>query len=782
MSSDIAFLLTISGTDPTMIGTPGEDIAWQATQEFTSRSSQPSPAMLPERKKRQSSGTEAARSLLGKSSYPFPESSRGMSNEAFTDDDGNVIHVGPSEKRGNKVTGGGEADGKLDLGVHGGNTEEEGGWIDERGEGTPILASDEIIKRPGSAYMQPAVPPDAERITADDYYDSDQPDSRRNSMRVPSRPSSRPNSMHGEYHGGSLSRFMSREEHFGSGMHTPLEEIEEYEPLIPEGEEEQAPKPKVLLKRPGLEHHHFPSQDIWEDTPLSLQYSTTVETPEPPREMKAVAPPPPSTSTAFETPEQEQQRRDQNPHDMFSDSKTFIKPQYKPGVKEEMEGRPGIQRFPSRDIWEDTPDSMRLVTTVNSPQMDETKSPPEDRPTTTALPGSQDDADARATTGITQAIKPQIPSRPHRKSRLAEEVRPEGLEDSQKDESATRDIAVVGGEKQLSPDKAKAPAVPDRPKPTIPARPARPSRTEQDGAPLAKSTSVDSQASTETVTSPPVPKAKPVVPARPAGEKIASLKAGFMNDLNNRLKLGPQGPPPKTKEIEPEVAEETQKAPLADARKGRAKGPTRRKPAASPSAAAAAIDERPAALSMSAVSTTWHIDENDALQVPSVTATPPETEPKVDIPALEKALTQNEESNTTEPTLAEPMSPEKAEVPTLEKALTQNEEHNTAEPTLAEPMSPEKAEASLSTQPEEPTGKEDHLPEISQPPEAADEQKAKQSELEAALRDAGAAPAPAEVEKADMATQQATEGEADRTITAVELQPSAELEDAAKVA
>ena len=50
-----------------------------------------------------------------------------------------------------------------------------------------------------------------------------------------------------------------------------------------------------------------------------------------------------------------------------------------------------------------------------------------------------------------------------------------------------------------------------------------------------------------------------------------------MSDLDSRLKLGPQGPKPQEK-AEPEVEEE--KAPLADARKGRAKGPARRKPVA----------------------------------------------------------------------------------------------------------------------------------------------------------------------------------------------------------
>ena len=79
---------------------------------------------------------------------------------------------------------------------------------------------------------------------------------------------------------------------------------------------------------------------------------------------------------------------------------------------------------------------------------------------------------------------------------------------------------------------------------------------------------------------PPTVKAKPTVPARPGGSKIAALQAGFMSDLNNRLKLGPQGPQKPAEPTEEEKVEE--KAPLADARKARAKGPARRKPAVSP--------------------------------------------------------------------------------------------------------------------------------------------------------------------------------------------------------
>ena len=718
-----------------MIGTPSQEIAFMATDEYASRMSspKPSPAPLTESEKRSSSGSQhAVRSPLRKTSFPFNETKHIGADDALETEDEGVVHVDPPERNASKITGGGAADNTIDLGPRAGNTDEEGGWFDERGEGTPILASDETLKRPGSAYMQPAVNPEGEEYESDNaYYDS----SRRSSLRVPSRPTSRPNSMHGEYSGGNLYRFMSHDEHHASGMGTPLEEIEEYDPLFPEGEEdEQKPKPVAARKRPGLEHHHFPSQDIWEDTPSSLQYHTTVETPEPPREKKAIAPPPPKPS-AFETPEEEQKRRDLNPESMLSDNKTFTKPHFKAGVQEELEShRPGMQRFPSQDIWEDTPDSMRLVTTVSGPQMDETKSPPDDRPTTAAIPGSQDDAGARATTGLTQVMRP---SKSHRRSKLAEEIKPDIP--PAKEDSRGKEVPDLG-EKPVSPDKAKAPAIPDRPKPTVPARPARPSRSEDTdaaGAPLTKALSAESQASDDTVTAPPVPKTKPVVPARPGGQKIAVLQAGFMNDLNKRLQLGPQGLPPKSKEVEPEMAEETQKAPLADARKGRAKGPAKRKPAASPSAPTA--EEKPVALSMSSPLTVFHIDQNEELQVPG--------------PGLESQA-----------------SDVASDVPVLEKVLTANVTHNTEEPALSKPMSSENAEATFSTHPPGSIGAPGDEPEPSITMDSAEKQKSTEPELQASLANAEAAPAPDdEVEKKEeILADAATAPSGDTSLSAVD--------------
>ena len=133
-----------------MVSTPGEEVAWGATEEYMARYTSPKPSPLPTsegQKRRSSSGNQpSAQSPLRKTSFPF-STKRRVSNEAVENDDG-VVHVDAPERKWNKVTGGGEVDGTLDLGPRGGNTEERGGWFDEQGYGTPILASDEVLKRP----------------------------------------------------------------------------------------------------------------------------------------------------------------------------------------------------------------------------------------------------------------------------------------------------------------------------------------------------------------------------------------------------------------------------------------------------------------------------------------------------------------------------------------------------------------------------------------------------------------------------------------------------------
>jgi hypothetical protein len=193
----------------------------------------------------------------------------------------------------------------------------------------------------------------------------------------------------------------------------------------------------------------------------------------------------------------------------------------------------------------------------------------------------------------TETKQPQIPTRPAKKSQSED----------------------------TAPSEARQPPnVLGKPKPHIPARPSKLRGSDaSEEAPLTKSISKES---IESAGAAPAVKAKPAVPARPAGGKIAALQANFMSDLNKKLGLGPQAP--KKEETEEPKAEEV-KAPLADARKGRARGPQRRRPGVSPSGsgeegvAATAPTSAPSrpvfSFTISRPQTIWEVDEG-VLSVP----------------------------------------------------------------------------------------------------------------------------------------------------------------------
>jgi hypothetical protein len=494
-----------------------------------------------------------------------------LRNEAGQEvnDKGEVIHIDPPAHRSSKVHGGGYDPPTEDLGPEGGNTAEKGGWVTERGYGTPILASDELKKHPDAEWRQPAVSPELERHGNEYTLNEDGNPQYVTKQRTHSRSSSRNSSTQQQ-------RVISSPAQFDRGG-TPLESHKEYEPLFPEDEEDtKKPKSQVdKLKRPSVARHQFPSQDVWEDTPGSLQLETTVDTPQEPEEPKTaggnndVSP-----AKVFEDPNTEEQRKNQIDKE---DQKSFLPEHTRQfaaenkllgKVRDETPGRPGTQqRFPSQDIWEDAPSHNYLETTVSTPQMEDSSEYAEDSP-------------------IDQ--KPPVPARPSVPARPAK--------------------------RESSADDKKAPIIPDRPKPQIPARPSKPSTGSSEKVPTAESQAGENES--------PQPKAKPPVPARPAGSKIAALQAGFLKDLNSKLGLGPH-PPPKVKEPEEEEEEaEKEAAPLPDARKGRAKGPQRRKPAASPSPVAAATITAEVAvprqsLSFGPVTAIWSFGEDGSLDVPA---------------------------------------------------------------------------------------------------------------------------------------------------------------------
>lgn len=518
--------------------------------------------------------------------------------ESETEDD--ELQVAPSNSRKSKARGNGYGSSAEDLGSQSGSIDEE------RTYGVPILAADEVARTPGAGFMEPAVSP-APSQRGSSYYPGLDSEGHgglklgsRSGSASNSRPSSRPGSI----------RFSTHDED-RENMHTPLEDVDEYEPLFPDEDGNQERRPVTAADRLKLREQmkRFPSKDIWEDTPDSAQLQASVDSPEPANEqpdpvMKA-------PSATFETPEQEGARKgevsEKERAKLIPREERLAKSNFKPHIRDEMH-RPHLShRFPSRDIWEDSPDSARLETTVGDSPANYVQSPTDagleagavvqtsGAPKEGVMSGEQ--PRDNATVGAA-AAKPTIPPRPNKDKATPEEmgIQPPSIparppKRLHQVPPADAQVPIAPSKlkesspvepNQISPTEArKGPVLPERSKPQIPARPAKPvGRESSETVPLSKITSAssigsDGPSDKEVPSVPGAPKPKPAVPARPAGGKIASLKAGFLSDLDSRLKLGPQGPKPQEK-AEPEVTEE--KAPLADARKGRAKGPARRKP------------------------------------------------------------------------------------------------------------------------------------------------------------------------------------------------------------
>ena len=282
------------------------------------------------------------------------------------------------------------------------------------------------------------------------------------------------------------------------------------------------------------------------------------------------------------------------------------------------------QRFPSRDVWEDTPDSLQLSTTVGSPQVeDDAAMSPQlgtEEKATTGPPTANDVGLAASSLGI--ASKPSIPAKPSLTK---------VLDSSEKSQPAIP-------ERPSKRADTTSPPVPVKSKPVVPARPSKPiPRESSENVSLSQVTSNSSAKSVGSDQSgAAAAKPKPPVPSRPMGSKIAALQGGFLSDLNKKLGLGPQAP--KKEEVvseEPEV--EKEKAPLVDARKGRARGPARRAPAKSPTPAVQAPVDNSTVCGICTASTLWQIDpEEDLLSVPSTTE---EKEPIPETKATESETT-----------------------------------------------------------------------------------------------------------------------------------------------
>jgi hypothetical protein len=485
------------------IGTPSEEVGFQASEEYATRIATP-----------HHPSAEAG--------APGSDDASGSASPA---DDG-TIHI--DENRHSGSFGDGQDDRDEDRPHH----------------PAPILASDEVQKHGSAHDMHAAVEPPPER-SGSNY-----------EMEKPTSPPSRPTSLR-----NVASPLPSK-----ATKETQVEEqIPDDEPLFKEAQPATDDNTAASDSGPSARHHkhQFPSKDVWEDSPQSVHYTATVSTPEVDEGGWDKKREEPARADA-ETPQQAFARRfealaEQEAGagiDPFTDHRKPATPPAMPPHQEvnPQSGRPAIgHRFPSKDVWEDAPESHMHQTTVSIPQQEEEEAAPQ--------------------------AKPSVPARPQPKPKP------------------------VLSDEQIH----HKPPISDRPKPQIPARPSK----------LSSSTTPSSHAE-EAVSKP-----KPAVPAR-LGGKIAALQAGFMSDLNKRLQLGPQAPQKKEEAAAQDAVEEVKdKAPLSDARKGRARGPQRRAPGKSPAPAVAeSAQEKPAeatsvpSFSFSLLSTSWTIDpEHGSLEV-----------------------------------------------------------------------------------------------------------------------------------------------------------------------
>ncbi|KAK6537492.1 hypothetical protein TWF694_011677 [Orbilia ellipsospora] len=328
------------------------------------------------------------------------------------------------------------------------------------------------------------------------------------------------------------------------------------------------------------------------------------------------------------------------PEDDISDPPSPVKehaPLFPAGVPPRTPSRPKLdkqtssQRFPSKDVWEDAPESSHATYEVQDQPEEkdddyydprEAKLKEEARLEEEAKKAAEAESKEATESGTTSAAPPIIPTRPTKRVPT--------------DENSP-----------VSPDSSKhAPIVPDRPKPSIPPRPSKKTSEPSSATTAGSSSPEDSR-------SPPPTKPKPMVPGR-VGGGIAALRANFMNDLNSRLSKGPVAPPKKEEPEASAEAEPKEREPLEDVRKTRARGPAKRKPTTA--AAAAGGEAAPAPhvpkLTFSSIITVYSIgddyevsfDETKFDDEPSKIARPMKGE---EVPADTEAETVEEEKKET---------------------------------------------------------------------------------------------------------------------------------------
>ncbi|EPQ64497.1 hypothetical protein BGT96224_4127 [Blumeria graminis f. sp. tritici 96224] len=530
-------------------GTPSEQIGFQASDEYTSRLSSPRPLLVTQLNKPENkidSVLESDLVLNPKSMDPAevntslinPQLCQRLENEAIQD---GIIHV--------------DEPAKLHASSYGSNMPKEPSGnlapkesdTEDHGYNAPILASDEVAKEPLSWEIGPAVSPLHEDNMVIQDHSQISFETARESSHNGSKLLSEPTT--------------TLKTPIGETPTTSLEDIP-FEPLFPE--EGKKSETMQVLTNQETRNRKFPSQDVWEDTPHSLQYTATVSEPQVPEQEKEQLKVDHDNETpaqAFARRHEELAEQESKNHEIFLSQERTKKNRApkQESVKFEPKSRPSNHRFPSRDIWEDTPDSLLLQTTVAGPQVEkdisnalEEQQNPELTENTEAyrLPQFRDENIDLAKSS--QTVKPSVPFR----STVP------NLQDRQEQSQA----AILGKSLQKPTSGRSSPlAIAPKPKPQVPERPTKP--ISQGSSESIPSSIISSIAAS---------KPKPAVPARTMGSKIAALQGGLMLDLSKRLRLGPQTP--KKDEISHEQPEVEKITTLSDARKGRARGPARRAP------------------------------------------------------------------------------------------------------------------------------------------------------------------------------------------------------------
>ena len=561
--------------------------------------------------------------------------------------------------------------------------QKSGEFRDEHYSGTPILASDEITKRGATTtpYHHAAVSPPLHP--------------RRTISRPPSRPPSR---------GATPDTQVP---------FTPLDQVEEHEPLFPDSDEtkESLTADNHTALREGVEKafggstpsrasRKFPSDDIWEDAPPSSHLSATVASPPPGLSPLGLAMVTAGEGAAIggELQDEESDRLGVPNRHKKSQSPDEQRKPIKPTLPSKINS--GKQRFPSKDIWEEAPDSTRLTATVShTPVEEESQSPiepsadfPPSTANTRATTGAPlDDStihvnpDGISTTNALETKQPETPFRPpspEKKEKwgptgavpLVPSTRPASRVVNTPTKFDSQDQIELAQKPSFVPrtssspesptEKKTAPVVPDRPKPVIPQRPIK--------AKFQSHLPPPEEASP--AKAPPPIKPKPAI-----GGKIAALKANLA--LEQKLAAGPLHFKRKEEEEKTEAAPEVPQPLVSDVMKGRAKGPRGRKlpTAAYPSAPSS---ETPAKedkheetstslpLSFMVARTVWSIeDENDARVVVKVVE-----EPKVGEGVQEQELKVLAENKDAHESLPQRVDTEIADSPVVVDKLS-GEEH-----------------------------------------------------------------------------------------------------------